>query len=73
MIRKIFGPFRFTCGHTKWNEKTVCFGFGKGYDTNMQEWYYFIGLCLYFVYANVGIRKGWWRQREEKKHEMLFD
>lgn len=62
MKERVWGPFRLYYGRTRWNEKTVALGIGKGYVATRQEWYYFIGLCLWAVYINAGIKKGWWKR-----------
>lgn len=59
---KVWGPFRITYGRTRWNEKTICFGGGKGYIAARHEWFYFIGVVLWAVFVNVGIKKGWYRK-----------
>ena len=62
MSIKSLGPFRLVYGRTRWNEKTVAVGGGKGYLSARQEWYWFIGLVLWAVYVNIGIKKGWWKR-----------
>ncbi len=65
MKTKHLGPFRLSYGRTRWNEKTVCFGGGKAYDMIRQEWFYFIGLNLYAVFINFGVKKRKKRAVEE--------
>ena len=55
---KVWGPFRLFYGTTRWNEKTIGFGGGRGYDGSRNEWYWFIAITLWAVYANVGIKAG---------------
>lgn len=37
MKTKTRGPFRLDYGRTRWNEKTVALGVGKGYDSARRE------------------------------------
>lgn len=62
MKTKTWGPFRLDYGRTRWNEKTVALGVGKRYDSARREWRWFIGLNLWAVYVNIGIKKGWWKR-----------